>query len=156
MFVGLRVFADESKYPFIGFVICAEGYSVQLAVMLHVLGEKNITIYSSYERGHKLSPFLHVFTVCIIIRVTCGCQTIKVTSLDSLLSWDQVSSHHKWRSAVPLWGSSVPQTFWCASETAGGENTIAKVRWVRTRAQYSLAPFCSLIAPETNISHLSY
>lgn len=28
VFVGLRVFADKSKYPFIGFVICAEGYSV--------------------------------------------------------------------------------------------------------------------------------
>lgn len=35
----------------------------------------------------------------------------------SLLSWDRVSSLHKWRSVAPPLGSSVPLTSWCVSET---------------------------------------
>lgn len=37
VFVGFRVFADESEYPFICFVVCTEGYPVELTVVQHVL-----------------------------------------------------------------------------------------------------------------------
>lgn len=41
VFVGFRVFADKSEYPFICFVVCTEGYPVQLTVVLHVLENKD-------------------------------------------------------------------------------------------------------------------
>lgn len=37
VFVGFRVFADKSEYPFICFVVCTEGYPVQLTVVQHIL-----------------------------------------------------------------------------------------------------------------------
>lgn len=40
VFVGFRVFADESENPFIRFVVCTEGDPVELTVVQHVLGKK--------------------------------------------------------------------------------------------------------------------
>lgn len=86
--VGLRVFADESENPFVGFIVSAERYPVQLAVMLHIL-------------QHKADLPESPAGLCV---------AFVQQKLNSLWIWDPGSSRHRWRSAAPLWGFSDPLT----------------------------------------------
>lgn len=113
VFVGFWVFADESEYPFIGFVVGTEGYPVELTVVQHVL-ENN--------KGHDVNESSTLWalgsnpTPCRWDLAALGVKA-PAKQHHSLLSWGRVSSLHKWRSAAPLLGSSVPLTSWCVSET---------------------------------------
>lgn len=57
VFVGFWVFADESEYPFICFVVCTKGYPVKLTVVQHVLeNNKGHSIHYSLSFGNESHP----------------------------------------------------------------------------------------------------
>lgn len=58
MFVRFGVFADKREYPFVCFIVCAEGYPVQLAIVLHFLGREDVVHLIIYES--QISDVLYV------------------------------------------------------------------------------------------------
>lgn len=56
MLVRFRIFADKREYPFVCFIICAEGYPVQLAIVLYFLWREEVVNSIIWMR--QLSPKL--------------------------------------------------------------------------------------------------